>query len=192
MAVRMFSSRVVGERSGGDEVGENSRSDGISGAGGPGRAVGREGSELCGVAGEAGSMADVAEVGEAMAGGAAFDKREDVAEAVGFWVERGQRQKSPRAAKEARHRIQSRIFIQCWSLLTSAATGWSGHIKPRFDLEKRPIFGKTVARLPGSRPNQVAIVEKYWSVAVVGIQRPVPLLWLASSGPLRAREGKVP
>ena len=49
------------------------------------------------------------------------------------------------------------------------------------------MFGKTVARLPLSTPNQVASVAKYWSMAVVGIQRPV----LVSFGPLTVRAGNV-
>jgi len=62
------------------------------------------------------------------------------------------------------------------------------YTKPRFGVENRPIFGNTVARLPLSTPNQEANVAKYWSQAVVGIQRPV----LVSSGPLTASVGKRP
>ena len=62
------------------------------------------------------------------------------------------------------------------------------HMKPRFGAAKRPRFGKTVARLPLSTPNQVASVAKYWSMAVVGIQRPV----LVSSGPLTVSVGNFP
>ena len=61
-------------------------------------------------------------------------------------------------------------------------------MKPRLLAEKRPMLGKSVARLPASTPNQVASVAKYWSMAVVGIQRPV----LVSSGPLTASVGNVP
>ena len=60
--------------------------------------------------------------------------------------------------------------------------------KPEIGVAKRPRFGKTVARLPLSTPNQVASVAKYWSMAVVGIQRPV----LVSSGPLTVSVGNVP
>ena len=58
-------------------------------------------------------------------------------------------------------------------------------MKPRLGVAKRPRFGKTVARLPLSTPNHVARVAKYWSMAVVGIQRPV----LVSSGPLTVSVG---
>ena len=56
------------------------------------------------------------------------------------------------------------------------------------NVSKRLRFGKTVVRLLLSTPNHVAIRAKYWSIAVVGIQRPVPV----SSGPLTEREGHVP
>ena len=46
-------------------------------------------------------------------------------------------------------------------------------------LVKRPRLGKTVLRFAWSTPNQSASLARYWSVAVVGIQRPV----LVSSGP---------
>ena len=61
-------------------------------------------------------------------------------------------------------------------------------MNPRLEDEKRPRLGKTVARLLLSTPNQVASVAKYWSQAVVGIQRPV----LVSSGPLTASVGNLP
>src|SRR5689334_13853485 len=62
------------------------------------------------------------------------------------------------------------------------------HTKPRLGVEKRPRFGKTVPRFPLSTPNHVASVAKYWSMAVLGIQRPVSV----SSGPLMARVGNLP
>src|SRR5579859_4230034 len=61
-------------------------------------------------------------------------------------------------------------------------------MNPRFDEANRPMFGNTVARLPLSTPNQVARVAKYWSMAVVGIQRHV----LVSLGPLMVSAGKAP
>src|ERR1017187_6675850 len=64
----------------------------------------------------------------------------------------------------------------------------SVHMNWRFVLAKRPRLGKTVVRLLVSTPNQDARVAKYWSQAVVGIQRPV----LTSSGPPTASEGNVP
>ena len=62
------------------------------------------------------------------------------------------------------------------------------HKKPRLGVENRPKLGKTVATLLLSTPNHVASVAKYWSIAVVGIQRPV----LVSSGPFTAKVGNVP
>ena len=50
------------------------------------------------------------------------------------------------------------------------------------------MFGKMVVRLPLSTPNHEARVAKYWSVAVVGIHRPV----LVSSGPLMVSVGYLP
>ncbi len=61
-------------------------------------------------------------------------------------------------------------------------------MNPRFEDGNRERFGNTVDRFPGSTPNQVARVAKYWSMAVVGIQRPV----LVSFGPLMVRAGKEP
>ncbi len=61
-------------------------------------------------------------------------------------------------------------------------------MKPRLGEANRPMFGKTVERLPGSTPNHVASVAKYWSIAVVGIQRPV----LVSFGPLTVSAGNWP
>ena len=37
------------------------------------------------------------------------------------------------------------------------------------DVANLPTLGNTVARLPESTPNHVAIVAKYWSIAVVGM-----------------------
>lgn len=61
--------------------------------------------------------------------------------------------------------------------------------KPRFDVAKRPMFGKTDGSARESRPNHWASVAPYWSTDVVGIQRPS---FEESSGPLRAIFGKVP
>src|SRR6266481_134355 len=112
MAVRVFSSRDVGERSGGGEVGEISRSDGISGAGGPGRVVGREALEGCGEAAEADSAASVADVGAVVAEGAADGATEGGAEAAGFWVERGQKQKTTRTVTTARQTKRRGFFME--------------------------------------------------------------------------------
>src|SRR5262249_7616184 len=64
----------------------------------------------------------------------------------------------------------------------------SHQTNPRFGLATRPSLGNTVERLLLSKPNAVATVAKYGSIAVGGIQRPV----LVSSGPFTASVGNVP
>ena len=62
-------------------------------------------------------------------------------------------------------------------------------MKPRSGVAKRPMFGNTCTMSTGGTPNHLASVAPYWSIDVVGIQRPT---LSASFGPASASCGYVP
>ena len=66
-------------------------------------------------------------------------------------------------------------------------------MNPRSDVAKLPSSGKTVPMSMLATPNHFASVAPNWSDALVGIQRPRPLLveLVVSSGPPLTSAGKI-